>query len=319
MSAAFYEDLLAHPVCRRIPLPADELPAALDAGFKNARHGDLPRWLAAIERLPELPGRTAELGVRAVTARASSCPAVLGEALRVLVPWRKGPFDLHGVAIDSEWQSWMKWDRLARAVDFNGATVLDIGSGNGYYGWRMLGAGAKAVVGVDPTPLYVAQFHAVARLLPPLPNWVLPLRAEQLVGDADFDIVLSMGVLYHQRGPLGHLADLRRWARRGGQVVIETIVVPGDDTTVLTPRDRYAQMRNVWFIPSTAALVRWFERVGFVEIEVIDESITDLDEQRATDWMPFHSLADFLAPGDAARTVEGYPRPRRAIVSGHAA
>ncbi len=36
----------------------------------------------------------------------------------------------------------------------------------------------------------------------------------------------------------------------GGELVLETLVVEGDENTVLVPGDRYAQMRNVYFIPS---------------------------------------------------------------------
>jgi len=72
-------------------------------------------------------------------------------------------------------------------------------------------------------------------------------------------------------------------------------------------------MRNVWFLPSIAALTLWLERCGFTDIACVDTNRTSLDEQRPTDWMRFESLADFLDPADRSRTMEGHPAPLRAI------
>jgi tRNA (mo5U34)-methyltransferase len=74
-------------------------------------------------------------------------------------------------------------------------------------------------------------------------------------------------------------------------------------------------MRNVWFLPSTALLIRWLERLGLVDIHCVDETPTTVSEQRPTDWMPFESLASALDPADAGRTVEGHPGPVRALVT----
>ncbi|MFO7647899.1 DUF1698 domain-containing protein, partial [Halomonas campaniensis] len=53
---------------------------------------------------------------------------------------------------------------------------------------------------------------------------------------------------------------------------------------------------------------------GFENVRVVDEAVTRTEEQRATEWMTFQSLADFLDPEDPTRTREGYPAPRRAVV-----
>lgn len=63
-----------------------------------------------------------------------------------------------------------------------------------------------------------------------------------------------MGVLYHRRSPLEHLWQLKDQLVQDGELVLETLVVEGDENTVLVPGDRYAQMRNVYFIPSALAL-----------------------------------------------------------------
>ncbi len=84
--------------------------------------------------------------------------------------------------------------------------------------------------------------------------------------------------------------------------------------TVLVPGDRYAQMRNVYFIPSAPALKNWLEKCGFVDVRIVDMSVTSTEEQRRTEWMVTESLADFLDPNDASKTVEGYPAPLRAVL-----
>ncbi len=197
--------------------------------------------------------------------------AQVKEALQGLIPWRKGPFDFFGVQVDTEWRSDWKWERVSPHVELRGKRVLDVGCGNGYYQWRMLGAGAESVVGVDPNWLFLCQFLAAKRYLPELPAWHLPLALEDLPEKLEgFDTVFSMGVLYHRRSPIDHLLALKDCLKRGGELVLETLVVEGDASTVLVPEDRYAQMRNVWFLPSVAALELWLRRAGFADARCVD-------------------------------------------------
>ena len=70
-------------------------------------------------------------------------------------------------------------------------------------------------------------------------------------------------------------------------------------------------MRNVWFIPSSAALCNWLRRAGFSAVECVNETNTTTAELRRTDWMRFESLAESLQAEDKSRTIEGYPPPRR--------
>ena len=83
---------------------------------------------------------------------------------------------------------------------------------------------------------------------------------------------------------------------------------------MLVPGDRYAQMRNVYFIPSAAALKMWLEKCGFVDVRIVDVCATTTEEQRRTEWMITESLADFLDPDDSSKTLEGYPAPVRAVI-----
>lgn len=243
-------------------------------------------------------------------------PARLGDALMRLHPWRKGPLSLGGVKIDSEWRSDWKWNRVAPFIDLEGQRVLDVGCGNGYYGWRMLAAGARLVLGVDPTLVYVMQWLACRHFAGELPNFVLPLRAGELPdGEPGFDTVFSMGVLYHRKDPGGHLRRIRHLVRGGGALVLETLVLPpGRELELLKPGGRYARMPNVWALPGTDRLLEWVESAGYRQAEVVDVTATRIEEQRSTAWMRFESLEQALDPQDPSRTVEGLPAPVRAVV-----
>jgi tRNA (mo5U34)-methyltransferase len=183
----------------------------------------------------------------------------------------------------------------------------------------MLGAGAAEVIGIDPTPLFVMQFWALQKYLRQDTVWVLPLAMEGVPGKLQaFDTVFSMGVLYHRRSPFDHLQELKDSLRPGGQLVLETLVIEGGAGATLVPEGRYARMGNVWFLPSCDTLLGWLGKLGFVDAELVDVNVTSTEEQRSTDWMRFHSLQEFLAPGEPEKTVEGYPAPRRAIVTARA-
>ena len=288
--------------------------------FHAERYGDLPRWISALEQLPDLTASCIELDaarVRVDGEIGEEQRTQLEAALRELHPWRKGPYELFGIHIDTEWRSDWKWDRVAPALEsLEGRRVLDVGCGSGYHCWRMLGAGASEVIGIDPTPLFVLQFEAVKKYIPSQDAWVLPLGIEQMPADlAAFDTVFSMGVLYHRRSPIEHLMELRDALRPGGQLVLETLVIEGDIHSCLVPGGRYARMGNVWFLPSTDLLLRWLEKLGLRDVQLVDVNQTSIEEQRSTDWMTFHSLANFLDPDDSSLTIEGHPAPRRAIVT----
>lgn len=280
------------------------------------RHGDLPRWREALAGLPEAEVTGTELDADAPTAAfADADEAALAAALRALSPWRKGPWRIGPVAIDSEWRSDLKWRRLeAHIADPAGRRVLDVGGGNGYFGFRLAGRGAAGVLNVDPTLLFYCQFLATQRYLGAANAAMLPVPLEALPEGRAFDTVLSMGVLYHRRSPIHHLARLRAQLRPGGELVLETLVIDAPGDRVLVPEGRYARMRNVWFLPSLPLLGTWLGRSGFENVRVVDVAPTTTAEQRTTDWMPFESLAAALDAGDPGRTIEGHPAPLRAVV-----
>ncbi|NBI12652.1 tRNA 5-methoxyuridine(34)/uridine 5-oxyacetic acid(34) synthase CmoB [[Haemophilus] felis] len=297
----------------------ETLPAQLKQ-WESQTHGDYVKWCKAVEFLPHLTPASVDLK-GAVKAEGIS-PLSAGEQqqiihhLKQLMPWRKGPYHLYGIHIDCEWRSDFKWDRLLpHLAPLKDRTILDVGCGSGYHMWRMLGEGAEMVVGIDPTELFLCQFEAVRKLLNQDRRAnLIPLGIEQMQPLGAFDTVFSMGVLYHRKSPLEHLSQLKDQLKKGGELVLETLVVDGDENCVLVPADRYAKMKNVYFIPSVAALINWLEKVGFNNVRCVDISVTSLEEQRKTDWLENESLIDFLDPQDHSKTIEGYHAPKRAVI-----
>jgi len=295
------------------------LPAQLANWQREALHGDFKQWQKVLANLPISQSAAIDISNQVSFGRpdelSDGAKQRLEVLLRQLMPWRKGPFTLHGLQIDTEWRSDWKWDRvLPHLAPLEHRYVLDVGCGSGYHLWRMRGAGAAFVVGIDPSQLFYAQFQAIKHFNPDPAVHLIPVGIDEMPELKAFDTVFSMGVLYHRRSPIDFLAQLKNQLRPGGQLVLETLVVEGDANTVLVPGERYAKMRNVWFIPSCAALLGWLQRVGFKDAKVVDLNLTSLDEQRKTNWMENESLIDFLDPTDHSKTIEGYPAPLRAVI-----
>lgn len=282
---------------------------------------DLTKWLMRYEKLPLIkPSKINLAGEEIYVGDDSDVDDEMREALKVLLesfcPWRQGPFKFFGIDIDSEWRSFLKWNRLKSHVKslVENKIILDVGAANGYYSWRMLGAGAKAVVGVDPSLYHFSQFLIMQKYIQASNVTILPLKFEEiLMGHQQFDTVFSMGVIYHQRDHLSHLSQLKSYIKPQGKLVLEALVIDGKEGDVLIP-DTYAKMHNVYAVPSVLTLESWIKKAGFSDINVIDIHQTASDEQRTTSWMRFESLKDFLNPSNSNQTIEGHPAPQRALI-----
>ncbi len=306
---------------------APQLVAVAADVLRQRRHGHLEQWTEIVKALPALhPSRFDFNADKVVIGSAADTGPADGQTLRQLLlglqPWRKGPFGVFGITIDSEWRSYMKWRRLHDHIQpLFGRVVLDVGCGNGYYLYRMLGAGARFVLGIDPSWLFTMQFRALKKYTPWISATVLPLRFDQLPLDCLrrenglFDTLFNMGVLYHRRRPQQHLCALLDCLKPGGELVLETLIIKGRGEEVLRPQGAYAKMPNVWSIPTESVLTGMLRKAGFVRIRPVDISRTEQSEQRRTAWMSWQSLADFLDPADPALTIEGYPSPRRMIIT----
>jgi len=316
-----FENFINHLADSGMDKFADDIAPAIENYFTNLKHGDFPKWLSAIDALPDIESPSVDLG--ADTVRIGIAGDIDGidqpeiiENLMKLHPWRKGPFELFGIKIDTEWRSDWKWQRLEKHIKpLTGKTVLDVGCGNGYHCLRMLGAGAKAVVGIDPTLLFVTQFQLLNKYLQTDMTSVLPLGIDEMPVNAEcFDTTFSMGVLYHRKDPAEHIERLKGTLKTGGELVLETLIIESDKEELLVPEGRYAKMRNVWNIASPSMLKKWVEDAGFANVRVIDITKTTTAEQRPTDWMTFESLPDYLDQENQTKTIEGHPAPVRAII-----
>lgn len=154
----------------------------------------------------------------------------------------------------------------------------------------------------------------VKHFLGDIPVDILPIGIERLPSNLEsFDTTFSMGVLYHRRSPMDHLRELKATLKLGGQLVLETLLIEGQLGEVLVPEGRYAMMNNVWFLPSADTLISWLKKCGFKNPRLVDLDQTSTKEQRQTEWMKFHSLAEFLDQNDTNKTVEGHPAPLRGV------
>jgi tRNA (mo5U34)-methyltransferase len=285
------------------------------------------RWLAwkniaplieAIDRLPE-PAVAARTYGDAVTAELdpgyeAEYGAEIEAVARKLMPWRKGPFRLGNLLIDSEWQSQIKYNLLRPHFDLRDKVVGDVGCNNGYYLYRMLEEKPAKLVGFDPSALYYSQFRFLERFFRSGILYEL-LGVEHLpFYEEPFDTLFCLGVLYHRSDPVATLKALKKGLKKGGELFLDTFMIPGEEEVCLTPAERYSKIPNITFIPTIPALKNWCRRAGFGEVEILAVKKTDLREQRRTEWIATQSLEDFLDPEDPSRTVEGYPAPVRVYI-----
>lgn len=239
---------------------------------------------------------------------------IILQTAKTLIPWRKGPFKVFGLEIDSEWQSNIKYNLIRPYFNLKDKIVADIGCNNGYYMFRMLEDKPKRLVGFDPSPLTLHQFEFINHFVKSDIVYEM-LGVEHLeYYNHKFDFIFMLGVLYHRPDPVGTLKSLARGLNSKGEILIDTFMIDGDEELCLTPNKRYSKIPNIYFIPTISALKNWLERAGFEDIEVLATTITTSEEQRKTEWSFDQSLEDFLDENDKTKTVEGYPAPKRVYV-----
>ena len=239
---------------------------------------------------------------------------IIVQTAKKLIPWRKGPFKIFDLEIDSEWQSNIKYNLIRPYFNLKDKVVADIGCNNGYYMFRMLEDKPKRLIGFDPSPLTLHQFEFVNHFVKSDIVYEM-LGVEHLeFYNHKFDFIFMLGVLYHRPDPVGTLKSLARGLNSKGEILIDTFMIDGEEEICLTPNKRYSKIPNIYFIPTIPALKNWLERAGFENIEVLATTITTSQEQRKTPWSFDESLEDFLDPTDSSKTVEGYPAPKRVYV-----
>ncbi len=236
------------------------------------------------------------------------------ETALLMKPWRKGPFQCNDLFIDSEWQSQIKYNLLEPHFDLKDKIVGDIGCNNGYYLFRMLSQSPAKLIGFDPSAIYYSQFQFINHFIES--DIVYELLGVEHVAfyEHKFDTLFCLGVLYHRSDPVAMLKSLFKGLNKGGELILDTFMIEGEEEICLTPRDRYSKIPNIYFVPTVSALKNWCYRAGFENVEVLDIMKTDVNEQRKTEWIDTQSLEDFLDPDDPEKTVEGYPAPKRVYI-----
>ena len=109
--ANVYQQIAQHP---QLQLWLNTLPQQL-TDWQAKQHGDLDRWMRNLKKIPV--GQPEVIDLKNAVAAHNHQPLAQGEqkkleaVLKTFHPWRKGPYHLHGIHIDTEWRSDWKWDR----------------------------------------------------------------------------------------------------------------------------------------------------------------------------------------------------------------
>lgn len=271
----------------------------------------------AIKNLSEYESVEVDLGDRIhveIANLSDEDTRQIKEAALLMKPWRKGPFQINDLFIDAEWQSQIKYNLLEPYFDLHDKIVGDIGCNNGYYLFRMLSQQPKKLIGFDPSAIYYSQFQFINHFVKS--DIVYELLGVEHVAfyEHKFDILFCLGVLYHRSDPVAMLKSLFKGLNKGGELILDTFMIDGDEEICLTPKDRYSKIPNIYFVPTVNALKNWCYRAGFESVEVLETMVTEPNEQRKTEWIDTQSLEDFLHTEDNTKTVEGYPAPKRVYI-----
>lgn len=238
----------------------------------------------------------------------------LKESLESFIPWKKGPFDIFGIMINSEWKSNLKWERLEKHLpNLEGKKIADIGCNNGYYMFKMLKYNPQAIVGFEPVIRHWLCFEMMKSFIDrPLPIFFEPFGVEYIsYYKSHFDVIFCLGILYHHTDPIQLLRNIRQALSKNGSIIIDCQGIPGEDSIALVPTKKYAGAKGTWFLPTLNCLINWINRSGYNDIKIIYNEELSTSEQRETSWAPIASLKEFISLTDSSKTIENYPRPRR--------
>ena len=95
-----------------------------------------------LDNLPQFEIKNIEFG-NSIKIEGEFDNKLIYETAKKLMPWRKGPFQIGDIFIDSEWQSFIKYNLLESHFNLENKIVADVGCNNGYYMFRMLSQNPK--------------------------------------------------------------------------------------------------------------------------------------------------------------------------------
>ncbi len=281
------------------------------------------RYRRPLEVLEKFPATTVDCSLDAVKIGdkdevSKSDLQIVESNLRSFSPWRKGPFSVFGIDVNSEWQSQRKWQRLLpKLPDLTDKVVADIGCSNGYYMFRMVPQNPRLVIGLEPSVQHYYCFKGLNSMAGQTNLEIDLLGVEHLpLFQECFDVLFLMGIIYHRSSPVDTLRDVFSSLKSGGTLILESQAIPGTSETALFPEKTYAKVPGTYFVPTGNCVKNWLLRAGFSDVELFCQHPMSSVEQRRTDWMEFESYSDFLDPLEPAKTVEGYPAPDRVFLTG---
>jgi tRNA (mo5U34)-methyltransferase len=171
--------------------------------------------------------------------------------------------------------------------DLRGKSVLDIGAFNGYYSFAAERLGASRVVALDhfawfePAPGAAPGSPPAGRLGFDLARRLLDSAVEPVQDDfmemdlaalGQFDVVLCLGVLYHQTDPLGMMRRLAEVTREVAVIESQAVVVSGAEDHALFEFHPGAELNedaSNWFVPNMTALCGLCRAAGFARGEPV--------------------------------------------------
>ena len=217
---------------------------------------DIKPMREALNALPKIENITVSLE-DIVTLNAlhvnDSDKETIKQCALALKPWRKGPFEVFGTFIDTEWQSFIKYNLLEPYFNLEGKVVGDIGCNNGYYLFRMLSQQPKKLVGFDPSALYKTQFDFINHFMKSDIVYEM-LGVEHLPAyEHKFDMLFCLGVLYHRSDPVQTLKALYQGLNPNGELILDTFMIDGESPVALCPATSYSKIPNVYFVPTLPA------------------------------------------------------------------
>ena len=251
---------------------------------------------------------------------------------------QKGPFRIDGVFIDSHWNSHAKWQVLQPILEqhlhilhHRKLKLADVGANNGYYLFRLIhwlesiNAGwissDRHCLAIDPVQDFEDQFRFLHSLLSHYPVEFRRAGWQSLGPPASsaFDMILCMGVLYHHTDPFEMLRRLHAALRKGGCLILETMVVESRGDKVpyaLLPKGRYAGASGIWLVPDLIALEAMMHRTGWHKVQICH--VRDaFDEQKRMNEFPSYREMLNLENIENPLTIEGLPAHRRDFLTAY--
>ncbi len=312
----------------------DQLPASIHHDKIISIHEEKKRWVeqnkkgflryrVPCDALGEFPAENMDFTQNSVQIGigneiSAQDQQIVESHLRSFMPWRKGPFSIFGIDVDSEWQSQRKWQRLLPILpNMKNKRIGDIGCSNGYYMFRMLPFKPKLIIGFEPSVQHYYCFKGLNNMAQQKNMHINLLGVEHLSLFPDcFDVLFLMGIIYHRSSPVDTLRTVFSSLQSGGTLILESQAIPGQDPIALFPEKTYAKVPGTYFVPTASCLQNWLLRAGFSDVELFCQHPMSSLEQRRTSWMEFESYSDFLDPQNPEKTVEGYPAPDRVFLIG---